>query len=69
MARAYGACAIEIHVTLDRAMWGTDQAFSIEKRGMEVLCKSVREFEKALGSPEKTLYDDEIKTLSRTIRS
>ena len=69
MARAYGACAIEIHVTLDRAMWGTDQAFSIEKRGMEVLCKSVREFEKALGSPEKTLYDDEVKTLSRTIRS
>ena len=68
MAAAYGAKVIEVHVTLDRAMWGTDQAMSLEPRGMEVLCTNVRAFEIALGSPEKVLYEKELSTLSRTIK-
>ncbi len=67
MAAAYGAKVIEVHVTLDRAMWGTDQAMSLEPRGMQLLCSNIREFEKALGSDEKILYETEVKTLSRTI--
>lgn len=67
MAVAYGAKAIEVHVTLDRAMWGTDQAMSLENRGMKILCKNIREFEIALGNAEKVLYEKEISTLARTI--
>jgi len=69
MAAAYGAKVIEVHVTLDRAMWGTDQAMSLELRGMHLLCKNVRDFYLALGSAEKTLYEEEVSTLSRTIKN
>ncbi len=67
MAVAYGAKAIEVHVTLDRAMWGTDQAMSLESRGMNILRKNIREFEIALGNSDKVLYEKEILTLARTI--
>ena len=67
MAVAYGAKAIEVHVTLDRAMWGTDQAMSLESRGMNILRKNIREFEIALGNSDKVLYENEILTLARTI--
>ena len=68
MAAAYGAKVVEVHITLDRAMWGTDQAMSLEPRGMEILCNTIRSFEKALGSSEKVLYEKELSTLSRTIK-
>ena len=67
MAAAYGAKVIEVHVTLSRAMWGTDQAMSLEPRGMQKLCNTVRMFETALGNAEKELYEGEILTLARTI--
>ena len=50
-----GASVIERHITLDRAMWGTDQAMSLEPRGMEILNNAIKEFELALGSPNKTI--------------
>jgi N-acetylneuraminate synthase len=68
LAAAYGAKAIEVHVTLDRAMWGTDQSMSIEPRGMAVMCNSIRMFETALGDPNKIVYDEELSTLQRTIK-
>lgn len=67
LAAAYGAKVIEVHVTLDRAMWGTDQPMSIEPRGMAVMCNMIRMFETALGAPEKIVYDEERTTLKRTI--
>ena len=67
MAIAYGACSVEVHITLDRAMWGTDQSMSLEPRGMEILTKAVKEFEKALGTNTKDVTEKEKLTLSRTV--
>ena len=67
MAAVYGAKVIETHFTLDRAMWGTDQAMSLEPRGMEILNNSIREFEIALGSSKKIISNKESVTLSRTV--
>ena len=67
MAVAYGAKVTEVHITLDRAMWGTDQAMSLEPRGMEVMITTIKEFEVALGSGIKEISGSEKLTLSRTI--
>jgi len=66
LAVAYGAKATEVHVTLDRAMWGTDQAMSLEPRGMEIMISAIRDFEVALGSDSKEILLEEKNTLSRT---
>ena len=58
-AVALGASFIERHITLDRAMWGTDQAASVEIGGMFRLVKDIRDIEKALGDGEKKVYDSE----------
>jgi N-acetylneuraminate synthase len=59
-ARALGACMVERHITLDRAMWGSDQAASIEPFGFQRLIKDVRATESALGDGVKVVYDSEI---------
>lgn len=59
-AVALGANAIERHVTLDRAMWGTDQAASIEPPGMTKLIKDISAVETSLGDGIKRVYDSEI---------
>ena len=48
-AAAIGACMIERHITLDRAMWGSDQAASVEPQGFARMVKDVRAIEAALG--------------------
>jgi N-acetylneuraminate synthase len=58
-AVAIGACHIERHITLNRTMWGTDHAASLEKRGMELLCRDIRNLEIALGDGVKKVYDSE----------
>jgi N-acetylneuraminate synthase len=55
-----GACFIERHITLDRAMWGTDQAASVEPQGFVRLVKDVRAVEQAMGDGQKRVYDSEI---------
>jgi len=59
-ARALGACMIERHITLDRAMWGSDQAASVEPLGFQRLVKDVRAVEEALGDGVKVVYDSEL---------
>jgi len=59
-ARALGACVIERHITLDRAMWGSDQAASVEPFGFHRLVKDIRAVESALGDGVKVVYDSEI---------
>jgi N-acetylneuraminate synthase len=54
-----GACVIERHITLDRAMWGSDQAASIEPGGLRLLVKYIRVVEQALGDGVKTVYASE----------
>lgn len=59
-AAALGACMIERHITLDRAMWGSDQAASVEPQGMARLVRDVRTIEAALGDAVKRVYDSEL---------
>lgn len=58
-AAALGACVIERHITLDRSMWGSDQAASVEGRGLERLVREIRSVEKALGDGVKVVYESE----------
>ena len=55
-----GANFIERHFTIDRAMWGSDQAASVEPIGMAKLVKDIRDVETALGDGVKKLYASEI---------
>lgn len=57
---AMGACLVERHFTLDRAMWGSDQAASVEPGGFERLVKYIRVTEQSLGDGVKKVYDSEI---------
>ena len=60
VAVALGACAIERHITLDRSMWGSDQAASVEPQGFARLAKDIRAVESALGDGIKRVYDSEL---------
>ncbi|MGK9476213.1 N-acetylneuraminate synthase family protein [Melioribacter sp. OK-6-Me] len=68
-AVALGATFIERHITLDRAMWGTDQAASVEIGGMFRLVKDIRDIEKALGDGVKKVYESELKSKVKLRRS
>ncbi len=59
-AIAIGASFIERHITIDRAMWGTDQAASVEVTGFDRLVRDIRDIEKALGDGIKKVYDSEL---------
>ncbi len=68
IAVALGACLVERHLTLDRAMWGSDQAASVEPGGFERLVKYIRVTEAALGDGVKKVYDSEKASLARLRR-
>lgn len=67
-AVALGACLVERHITLDRAMWGSDQAASVEPHGFERLVKYIRVVERAMGHGVKHIYDSERPILRRLRR-
>jgi N-acetylneuraminate synthase len=64
-----GACYVERHITLDRAMWGSDQAASVEPSGLMRLVRDIRVIERALGDGRKQVYDSEQPLLLRLRRS
>lgn len=68
VAVALGACMVERHLTLDRAMWGSDQAASVEPGGFERLVKYIRVSESALGDGVKKVYESEIGSMKRLRR-
>jgi len=68
VAVAMGACMVERHITLDRAMWGSDQAASVEPQGFERLVKYTRVTQLALGDGVKRVYDSEMSSLRRLRR-
>jgi N-acetylneuraminate synthase len=68
VAVGLGACLVERHITLDRAMWGNDQAASVEPGGVERLVKYIRVTEKALGDGVKRVYDSEKSSLKKLRR-
>jgi N-acetylneuraminate synthase len=59
-AVALGACVVERHITLDRAMWGTDQAASVEPAGLHRLVRDIRVVERAFGDGVKRVYPSEL---------
>ena len=59
MAACLGATSIERHVTLDRTMWGTDHAASLEEDGMRNLVNMIRKFEISLGDGTKKFLSSE----------
>ena len=68
VAVAFGACMVERHLTLDRAMWGSDQAASVEPGGFERLVKYIRVTEASLGDGVKKVYDSEKSSLQKLRR-
>ena len=59
-AVALGACFVERHITLDRAMWGSDQSASVEPGGLIRLVRDIRAIEVAMGDGIKKVYESEI---------
>ena len=67
-AVSLGACLVERHITLDRAMWGSDQAASVEPGGFERLVKYIRVVEAAMGDGVKRVYPSEQISLQKLRR-
>ena len=63
-----GACMVERHLTLDRALWGSDQAASVEPQGLSRIVKDIRAWEQARGDGEKRVYESELPALARLRR-
>ena len=58
-AAALGITSLERHITLDRAMYGSDQSASVEPAGFKLLVGAVRKIERAMGDGVKRVYDAE----------
>lgn len=59
LAVAYGATVLERHITLDRAMYGSDQAASLECRGLEIVVRYARDVKKIIGDGVKRILPGE----------
>ena len=68
VAVSLGACMVERHITLDRAMWGSDQAASVEPQGIERLVKYIRVAQESLGDGDKKVYESELSSLKKLRR-
>jgi len=58
-AVALGACVVERYITLDRSMWGSDQAASLGPNGVIKLVRDIRLVEMSLGDGVKQVYESE----------
>jgi N-acetylneuraminate synthase len=68
IAVVLGASIIEQHITLDRAMWGSSHAASLEPTGLQRMVKYVREVPVALGSYDKRILKNELPVLKKLRR-
>ena len=64
-AVAMGACVVERHITLDRAMWGSDQAASLEPNGITRLVRDIRLIERSMGDGNKRVLERELPIIAR----
>jgi N-acetylneuraminate synthase len=67
-AVALGAVSVERHITLDRTMWGSDHAASLEPKGFATLVRDIRIIEQALGDGVKRVFPGELAPLSKLRR-
>jgi N-acetylneuraminate synthase len=58
-AVALGACVVERHITMDRAMWGSDQSASLEPNGITKLVSHIRVVERSMGDGVKRVMERE----------
>ena len=65
LASVMGASSIERHITLDRAMYGSDQPASLEKVGLERMMSDVRMVDMILGDGIKRIWDSEIPVMKK----
>ena len=64
----FGACCVERHITLNRAMWGSDQAASLEPEGMSRMVKYISQWAVVRGDGVKRLYDSEVPVMQKLRR-
>lgn len=67
-AVALGATSIERHITLDRAMYGSDQAASIEVDALSNFCKTIKKIPQIIGDGKKIISEEE-KAIKEKLRS
>lgn len=67
-AAAMGACCVERHITLDRAMWGSDQSASVEPPGMARIVRDIRNLELSMGNGIKEIYPSEVPIMKKLRR-
>ena len=67
-AVALGAVAVERHITLDRTMWGSDHAASLEPQGFEYLVRDIRVIGEAMGDGVKRIFPGELAPLAKLRR-
>ena len=67
-AAALGIKSLERHITLNRAMYGSDQSASIEPNGLNQLVKAIRKIELAMGDGEKRIIEEEV-PIAKKLRS
>jgi N-acetylneuraminate synthase len=65
VAVCLGATSLERHITLDRAMYGSDQAASLEKKGLEELVSIIRKIPSVIGNKEKNIFECEIEVAKK----
>jgi N-acetylneuraminate synthase len=68
-AVALGAVAVERHITLDRTMWGSDHAASLEPTGFEHLVRDIRVLSEAMGDGVKRIFPGELAPLAKLRRT
>lgn len=67
-AVAMGACVVERHITLDRAMWGSDQAASLGPSGVTRLIRDIRMIEESFGEGTKKITPSELPIMAKLRR-
>ena len=67
-AVALGACVVERHITLDRSMWGSDQAASLEPSGTTRVARDIRLIEASMGDGVKSVSERETAVMKKLRR-
>jgi N-acetylneuraminate synthase len=65
VAMATGACIVERHITIDRSLYGGDQAASLEERGISIICREAKLIREYLGDGIKKVYESEEKIMKK----
>ncbi len=63
-----GACCVERHITMDRAMWGSDQAASLEPNGITRVVRDIRLIEQSMGDGKKRVFEREYPIIKKLRR-